>query len=217
MGAAHPLVDIRVLELLCSRLCHDLISPVMAVNNGIELLDEDGGKVSDEVRDLLATSATSAANRLQFFRLAHGMGGQDGTPIGMAEAGRLVRGIAHNGKVKISWPADQEGNGKELPKEATRLLLKLAELGLDALPRGGTLGVEIKNGRSIELSVTATGTGAGLDEDRMTALSGVADVSRLTARSVSAYVAAHAADRIGGRLETNPGSNALTLKAIIPA
>ena len=211
------MVDMRVMELLCSRLCHDLISPVMAVNNGVELLDEDGGKVSEEIRDLLATSAASAASRLQFFRLAYGMGGQDATPVGMAEAGRLVRGIAHNGKVKINWPADHDGSGKELPKEAARLLLKLVELGLEALPRGGALGVEVANGRTIELRVTATGNGAGLDEDRMKALNGSADVSALTARSVPAYIAARAAERIGGRLETTPGSNTLTLKAIIPA
>jgi histidine phosphotransferase ChpT len=217
MGEALPKVDMRVMELLCSRLCHDLISPVMAVNNGVELLNEDGGKVSDEVRDLLATSAASAANRLQFFRLAYGMGGQDATPVGMAEAGRLVRGIANSAKVKISWLADQDGGGKELPKEPARLLLKLVELGLEALPRGGALGVEVSNGRAIELRITATGNGAGLDADRLKAINGETDVTKLTAKSVPAYVASRAAERVGGRLEAVPGANTLTLKAVIPA
>lgn len=216
MGQVHPMVDMRVMELLCSRLCHDLISPIMAVNNGVELLDEDGGKVSGEVRDLLATSAASAASRLQFFRLAYGMGGQDATPVGMAEAARLVRGIVHGGKVKIDWPAELEATGGELPKEAARLLLKLVELGLEALPRGGLLRVAVANGQSIELRVTATGTGAGLDADRLRALDGGADVAGLTARSVPAYVTACAAERIGGRIEATPGSNAFTLTATIP-
>jgi histidine phosphotransferase ChpT len=211
------MVDMRVMELLCSRLCHDLISPIMAVNNGVELLDEDGGKVSGEVRDLLATSAASAANRLQFFRLAYGLGGQDATPVGMSEAARLARGIAHGGKVKIDWPAELEANGKELPKEAARLLLKLVELGLEALPRGGSLGVAVTNGRSIELRVTAAGTGAGLDGDRLNALNGGADVAGLTARSVPAYVAGCAARRMGGRLEATPDSNAITFAATLPA
>jgi histidine phosphotransferase ChpT len=217
MGQTNPMVDMRVMELLCSRLCHDLISPIMAVNNGVELLDEDGGKVSGEVRDLLATSAASAASRLQFFRMAYGLGGQDATPVGMAEAARLARGIAYGGKVKIDWPAELEGNGRELPKEAARLLLKLVELGLEALPRGGSLTVDVVNGRPIELRVTAAGTGAGLDADRMSALNGTADTASLTARSVPAYVTACAVRRIGGRIEATPGSNAFTLRATIPS
>jgi histidine phosphotransferase ChpT len=70
-----PKIELRVLELLCSRLCHDLISPVMAVNNGIELLADDEGDMGADIRDLLTLSAGSAAARLQFYRIAYGLGG----------------------------------------------------------------------------------------------------------------------------------------------
>lgn len=210
-------IEMRVMELLCSRLCHDLISPIMAVNNGVELLDEDGGKVSREVRDLLATSAASAASRLQFFRLAYGVGGQDATPVGLAEAARLTRDLAHGGKITVNWPPELEAAGRHLPKEAARLLLKLVEIGMEALPRGGAVGVEVVNGRSTELRVTATGTNAGLDDERVRALTGQAEVAGLTARSVPAYVAGRAAERLGGKIEVAPAANSLTLKANVRA
>ena len=69
-------IEFCVLELLCSRLCHDLICPVMAVNNGMELMAVDPGDMSDDIRDLLTTAAETAAARLQFYRIAYGLGGR---------------------------------------------------------------------------------------------------------------------------------------------
>ena len=64
------MIDIRVLELLCSRICHDLIRPVTAINNGMELLEDDPGDMLDDIRDLLMNSASEGAGKLQYFRLA---------------------------------------------------------------------------------------------------------------------------------------------------
>jgi hypothetical protein len=77
-------IELRVLELLCSRLCHNLISLVMAVNNGIELLADDEGEMSSDIRELLTLSAGSAAARLQYYRIAYGLGGQNAAPIGLS-------------------------------------------------------------------------------------------------------------------------------------
>ena len=63
-------IDFRVLELLCSRICHDLISPVTAINNGMELLENDPGDMLEDIRDLLMNSASEGAGKLQYFRLA---------------------------------------------------------------------------------------------------------------------------------------------------
>ena len=79
-------IEFRVMELLCSRLCHDLISPVMAINNGMELMAEDSGAMADDIRDLLTMSAGAAAAKLQFYRIAYGMGGESAAPVGLAEA-----------------------------------------------------------------------------------------------------------------------------------
>jgi hypothetical protein len=64
-------IEFRVMELLCSRLCHDLISPVMAINNGMELMAEDSGNMADDIRESLTMSAGSAAAKLQFYRIAY--------------------------------------------------------------------------------------------------------------------------------------------------
>ena len=77
------MIDIRVLELLCSRLCHDLISPVTAINNGMELLEDDSGDMFDDVRGLLTNSASEGSGKRQYYRLAYGGGGDPGGEIGI--------------------------------------------------------------------------------------------------------------------------------------
>src|SRR5690349_9018956 len=66
---------LRVVELLAARLCHDLISPVAAIANGAELLDEDDPDFVREAVMLVNSSAREANARLQFYRFAYGFGG----------------------------------------------------------------------------------------------------------------------------------------------
>ena len=113
-------IELRVLELLCSRLCHDLISPVKAVNNGIELLADHADDMSADIRDLLTLSAGTAAARLQFYRIAYGLGGQNAAPVGLPEAGRLAQGLLEDGKIELDWPANAAPDA-ELNREAVEL------------------------------------------------------------------------------------------------
>ena len=102
------MIDIRVLELLCSRICHDLISPVTAINNGMELLDDDPGDMLEDIRDLLMNSASEGTGKLQYFRLAYGLGGDPDGEIGIGSAADLTVRLEKHEKSSITWPADRE-------------------------------------------------------------------------------------------------------------
>jgi histidine phosphotransferase ChpT len=149
-------------SLLCSRLCHDLMSPVGALNNGLELLaDETDPDMRDKCLELLEDSARATANKLKFFRLAFGAGGGFGDEIDTGEARTALEGLFGSaGKIELGWMVGDE----TLPKGAIRLLLNLALLAGDALVRGGRLAVGAERGDGgIELAVRAEGPRILLD------------------------------------------------------
>ncbi len=210
-------IEFRVMELLCSRLCHDLISPVMAINNGMELMAEDSGNMADDIRELLTMSAGAAAAKLQFYRIAYGLGGQSAAPVGLAEAGRLTRGLVEDGKINVDWPENGEASSVELTREATKLLLNLVLLGIEALPRGGTVKVRVQTAGAAEIVVLALGDNAGLKEESAVAMSADANCEALTARSVQGYFVNSLAHQLG--TSTNvwaDGPGALSLSIALP-
>src|SRR3954452_5619540 len=149
-------------SLLCSRLCHDLMSPVGALNNGIELLaDETDPDMREKCLELLADSARASANKLKFFRLAFGAAGGFGEEVDTHEAEAAVEGLfGPERRIELGW-AVSEG---KLPKGAVKLLLNLALLAGDALVRGGRLDVGAERlGGEIELAVRAEGPRILLD------------------------------------------------------
>jgi histidine phosphotransferase ChpT len=192
-------IELRVLELLCSRLCHDLISPVMAVNNGIELLADDEGGMSADIQDLLTLSAGAAAARLQYYCVAYGLGGQSAAPIGLPEAGRLTRGLLEDEKIDLDWP-DDAATAEELSREGMKILLNLVLVGIESLPRGGTLRLML-NGSDIIL--TAQGVGAALREESAAAMAANADIEALSARSVQGYFLNYLIGLIGGSTQVD--------------
>jgi histidine phosphotransferase ChpT len=135
-------ISIEFASLLCSRLCHDLLSPVGALNNGLELLqDENDPEMRAQCMSLLADSAQASADKLKFFRLAFGAAGGYGDTIDASEAKAALEGIVRgNARVAFGWLVDQP----ELPRGATRILLNLALIALDALVRGGRLDVGVE-------------------------------------------------------------------------
>jgi histidine phosphotransferase ChpT len=125
--------------LLCSRVCHDLISPVGAIVNGLEVLDEDK---DEETRvfalDLIKKSAKVASAKLQFCRLAFGAAGSAGAQIDLGDAEKVARGLLEDGKTTIVWNLPRE----LAPKNKAKLLLNMLLVAVGAIPRGGTLTVE---------------------------------------------------------------------------
>ena len=126
--------------LLCSRVCHDVISPVGAINNGLELLDE-GGADSDAM-DLIRTSALNASVRLKFARLAFGASGSVGASIDTGEAERAAKDFAvAEKKTEVSW----SGPRAIVAKNRVKLLLNLFLVAYSSIPRGGNLDITLEN------------------------------------------------------------------------
>ncbi|MGH7015237.1 MAG: histidine phosphotransferase family protein [Stellaceae bacterium] len=183
-------VEFRVLELLASRLCHELISPVGAINNGVELLsDGDAGFMRDATA-LIGQSARRAAMRLQFYRFAYGAGGVGG---GAPDAKALVAGILEGGKVRCDWPGAFDALDSSWQKLACNLVLLAAE----TLPRGGTVTLA-RQGKG--LSAVAAGEAVNLTAELKAALTPAAEVAALTARTVHAYFTARYAESVGANL-----------------
>jgi histidine phosphotransferase ChpT len=192
-------LDLRVVELLASRLCHDLISPIGAVNNGMELLEEspdDPETVTDAV-GLAGGSARQASTLLQFYRIAYGQAGRRGAG-GTEDLLDLARGYAKARKSEIAWPVDERW--ADVGPEAAKLTLNMIALGAEALPRGGTLTVALSAGEPALPEVHAAGRSAGLGEGSLAALGGSADPGALTPHTVHAYFTARLAETLGGSL-----------------
>jgi histidine phosphotransferase ChpT len=181
-------VELRVLELLSSRLCHELISPVGAINNGIELMDEDDPEFVKEATKLIASSARSAGKRLDFYRFAYGSG-RAGT------ARDVTIGLLEGGKSRCDWDAGVSA----LAIEWQRVACNLVVLATEALPRGGSVQVAPGAGKP-GLVVTATGDAINLMPEVRAVLAGATKVADLTARTVHAYYTTKLAEALGTRL-----------------
>jgi histidine phosphotransferase ChpT len=202
-------------SLLCSRLCHDLMSPVGALNNGIELLaDESDPEMRDKCLELLADSARASANKLKFFRLAFGAAGGFGEEIDTHEAEAALEGVfGPERRIELGWVVSDD----KLPKGAVKLLLNLALLAGDALVRGGRLdvGAESRDGE-IELAVRADGPRILLDpvlrETVATGSSGPVEP-----RAAGAWLAHSLAAEAGGSIQlSDPSSEVLMIGAVVP-
>jgi histidine phosphotransferase ChpT len=140
--AANPEIEaLDLAALLCSRVCHDIISPVGAITNGLEVLDEDN---SEEMRafamDLIRRSASQASAKLKFARLAFGAAGSAGAEIDLADAENVATGYMQGEKAQFSFEAPRVLMAKNLVK----LLLNLILLAIAAIPRGGSITVRVE-------------------------------------------------------------------------
>src|SRR6266568_270756 len=157
--------------LLCSRVCHDLISPTGAIVNGLEVLEE---KESDEetktfALELIKKSAKTASARLQFCRLAFGAAGSAGAQIDLGDAHTMARGFIEDDKCTITWNLPR----LLLPKNRVKLLLNMLVVSQHTIPRGGTLTIDpIGDGETMSFRITATGHNARLPQNISELLSG---------------------------------------------
>jgi histidine phosphotransferase ChpT len=203
-------------SLLCSRLCHDLMSPVGALNNGIELLaDETDPEMREKCLELLADSARASANKLKFFRLAFGAAGGFGEEIDTHEAEVALEGLfGPERRIELGWVVGDE----KLPKDAVKLLLNIAMLAGDALVRGGRLdvGAERRDGE-IELAVRAEGPRILLDPVLRETLAKGVSGGPVEARAAAAWLAHNLITDAGGSVQlSDPGSEPLMIGAVLP-
>lgn len=140
MSEATELEAHDLAALLCSRVCHDVINPVGAITNGLEVLDDDADEETREFAfELIRKSATQASAKLQFARLAFGAAGSAGAEIDLGDAEKVARGLLALEKPELEWEAPRALLGKNKVK----LLLNLLLIAMSAIPRGGTIKVVV--------------------------------------------------------------------------
>ncbi len=189
-------------SLLCSRLCHDLLSPVGALNNGLELLaDEKDPAMRERVLELLASSAHASASKLKFFRLAFGAAGGFGATIDPREARTAIEGLLVDHKrIELGWMVEDE----PLPKDAAKVLMNLALIAIDGLVRGGTLdiGAESQRGR-VEIAVKIAGPRIVLDAELRATLSDGERFEGVTPRAAGAFLVHSLVAAHGGEVQVS--------------
>lgn len=186
------LTDLDLAALLCSRVCHDVISPVGAIANGLELMDdpETDAELRATALDMVRSSAKTATAKLKFCRIAFGAAGSAGAHIDMSEAGEVAKAFVGEEKVKLDWQAPRENR----PKQEVKLLLNMLLIALAGIPRGGVVTVTADgNG----LAVRAKGERAKINDGIAAALNGTSDLATLDARLVQPYYARLLAEAAG--------------------
>ncbi|MEM7651156.1 MAG: histidine phosphotransferase family protein [Pseudomonadota bacterium] len=181
-------VDIGILELLSSKICHDLISPIGAVNNGIEFLEDMGPDAGKDVTDLIAFSASQASAKLKAYRMAYGAGGADDS-IKPEDVHTAIQDIvAAEDKVKQDWdPYGDLGYGDDRPSAYCKMLICGLLLAMDCLPKGGTLVVG-PGSNAGETKIIASGENAAGREQSASALSLIMARDALEPKYVHPYM-----------------------------
>lgn len=202
-------LDIRVIELLASRICHDLVSPVGAIRNGLELIEEmeddepAGGGFAGEAIKLIEHSSGQADRRLRVFRLAYGLAGRE--QKGFADTRATAQGLLEGGRTRLDWPAGVPNDQLAFKRGAAKALLNVIILADEALTHGGTIAVAATGDeQSGRFTITATGRPGALKPEAEAALNGSAAPADLTPRTIHAYMTGRFAEDDGYRVTATP-------------
>lgn len=173
--------------LLCSRVCHDLISPVGAIVNGLEVLEEEKDEATKEFAlDLIKRSASTASAKLQFCRIAFGAAGSAGAQIDLGDAETIARGFLEDEKTKLAWNLPRA----LLAKNWVKLLLNMLLIAGQTISRGGTLTVDpIGSGDTMGFKVGAAGTNAKVSPAVPPLLTGESGAEGLDAHRIQPFYA----------------------------
>ncbi|MCP4616822.1 MAG: histidine phosphotransferase [Bradyrhizobium sp.] len=202
---------LELAALLCSRVCHDLISPVGAIVNGLEVLD-DNPKPEDRdfALDLIRKSAKTASARLQFCRLAFGAAGSAGAQIDLGDAQNMAKGHIEDGKITLSWNLPR----LLLPKNRVKLLLNMLVIAQQTIPRGGTLTIDpVGEGETMSFRITAKGLNARVPQNIADVVSAPAAPPAADAHAVQPYYTRLLADACGLRVSLTPEGENIIIAA----
>lgn len=190
--------DLELAALISSKICHDVIGPVGAIYNGLEILDEDDDQeAKNYALDVIRNVTEQASARLQFARFAFGAAGSAGAMIDLGTAEQISRGFIGQGKHKLSW----RGIPGYMAKDKVKLLLNLVASAITALPRGGD--IEVAMSGTLEnpsFLIRCRGTGARPPQ-YLTDFIGGASPPQLDAMTIQAYYTWRLAGTAGMRLE----------------
>jgi histidine phosphotransferase ChpT len=212
MSVAVNLDALDLAALLCSRVCHDLISPTGAIVNGLEVLEE---KDSDEetktfALDLIKRSARTASARLQFCRLAFGAAGSASAQVDLGDARAMAQAFIEDDKTKLVWNLPRV----LLPKNRVKLLLNLLIIAGQAIPRGGTLTVDaVGQGETMSFRVKATGHNARVPQAIPPLLAGAPAEGNVDAHAIQPFYTGMLAKNCGLSVAMASDGEAVTLVA----
>ena len=198
--------------LLCSRVCHDLISPAGAIVNGLEVLED---KASDEetktfALELIKKSARIASARLQFCRLAFGAAGSAGAQVDLGDAQTMARGFLEDDKTKLTWNLTRV----LLPKNRVKLLLNLLIIAGQTIPRGGMLTVDpVGEGETMGFRIKAAGINARIPQAVPALLEGASESGSVDAHAIQPYYAGLLARACGLKVALEPEGDAIIVAA----
>ena len=209
-----PAVSLDPLDLsalLCSRVCHDVISPVGAIVNGLAVLEDDGdASMRDFALDLIRKSARQASARLQFARLAFGAAGSAGASIDLGDAEQVARGMFQDDKTTLSWT----GPRALFPKNRVKLLLNLLMIAASAVPRGGSIAVTVTgDADNPEFVLRSKGLNARIPPHVQGLLAGETESGTLDAHAVQAYYAGMVARAAGMTVSLSIAGDEVTIRA----
>ncbi len=198
-------VDISVLELLASKICHDLISPIGAINNGLEFMQDMGDDAGPEAAELVAFSAQQASAKLQAYRMAYGEGGADSN-IKPEDAHKAIESIVSaENKIRQDWDPHGDIGHEERPTGFCKVLVCGLLLGMEGLPRGGILAVSKSD--SAQTVITASGEGAGFRGNVKDALTLGIPPSALEPKDAHAYMTGLMARKYGFHVQFDNGDD----------
>lgn len=201
-------------SLLCSRLCHDLISPVGAISNGIEILgEEDDEAMRKEVMKLLESSAHQTSNRLKFYRLAFGAAGGIGSQVPIRDARNAAVSLFDGSPINLKWSAEIG----EMDKSAVKLLLNMILVASESLIRGGELLVSITvEAEKISLVVSVHAERVIFQNNAKDMICGNAEDTEMDPKLAPAYLAANVAKHLNSNVEcSDHNNNGFTLTALV--
>ena len=207
--AAEP-SDLELAALISSKICHDVISPVGAIYNGLEILGEDGDPGSrDFAMDVIRNVTVQASARLQFARFAFGAAGSAGAEIDLQTAREISEGFIGDAKHKLTWTAPSG----YLPKNQVKLLLNLVAISVNALPRGGTISVSIEEDLALpQFMIECTGPRSRPPQHLPEIVAG--EMPEIDAMSVQAYYTWRLAQNVGAQITLEHDDDLVTIRAI---
>ncbi len=206
--------EISALELsalLCSRVCHDVISPVGAITNGLEVLaDDDDAEMRTHAMELITKSAAQASAKLQFARLAFGAAGSAGAELDLGDAKAVAEGLMKSEKATLIWDAPHATIGKDYVK----LLLNMLLIGIASIPRGGEIAVHVGSDLTKpHLTVSTRGQAARVPDETAKFLGGRDPEHFLDARAAQPYFTGLVARSLGLAIEARMEGEGFIIEA----
>lgn len=210
--ATIALDSLDLAALLCSRVCHDVISPVGAIVNGLEVLEDDNDPSMREFAlELIEKSAKQASARLQFARLAFGAAGSAGAAIDLGDAEHVARGLFQDDKISFAWSAPR----LLFPKNRVKLLLNLIMIAINAIPRGGSISASVSgDAEKCEFIIRSKGMNARIPLHAESLLAGESETGTIDAHGIQIYYAGMVARASGMTTAFSIDGDEVTLRAI---